>query len=101
VAIVAVGRNIHYNRGNYMGDMSFLIDVAIAVDHLTLAARNEGLGTCWIGSFDNQTIKRLLEIPEDMNVVAVVPMGYPKGDAFRETDLRKPLEEIVCIDRYS
>jgi len=43
VIIVAVGRNIRYNRGNYMGDMSFLIDVAISVDHLILAARNEGL----------------------------------------------------------
>jgi len=101
VIIVAVGRNIRYNRGNYMGDMSFLIDVAISVDHLILAARNEGLGTCWIGSFDNQTIKRLLQIPEDLNVVAVIPVGYPKGMFFKETELRKPLEEIICTDRYS
>ena len=101
VIIVAVGQNIRYNRGNYMGDMSFLIDVAISVDHLILAARNEGLGTCWIGSFDNQTIKRLLQIPEDLNVVAVVPVGYPKTMPFKETELRKPLEEMICTDRYS
>jgi len=101
ILIVACGRNIHYNRGGWMGDYSMIVDVAIAVDHLTLAARAEGLGTCWIGSFDNEGIKKFLGIPEDVNVVALTPLGYPKNpDVFKETKDRKDLEDIICYDRW-
>jgi nitroreductase len=99
ILIVACGYNIRYNRGGYMGDMSMLVDVAIAIDHLTLAARAEGLGTCWIGSFDNSRIKELLKIPQEVNVVALIPLGYPKV-GFTETGPRKRLEEIVCEDYF-
>ena len=101
LVIVACGQDINYNRGGYMGDMSMLVDVSIAVDHLTLAARSEGLGTCWIGSFDNEGIKKLLHVPQDANVVALTPIGYPRGEAFRESASRKSLSEIVFIDKYN
>ena len=101
VLIVACGRNIHYNRGGWMGDYSVIVDVAIAVDHLTLAARAEGLGTCWIGSFDNEGIKKFLNIPEDVNVVALTPLGYPESpDAFKPVSNRKKLEEIICYETW-
>jgi nitroreductase len=101
ILIVACGRNIHYNRGGWMGDYSMIVDVAIAMDHLTLSARAEGLGTCWIGSFDNEGIKKFLGIPEDVNVVALTPLGYPKKpDVFKETKDRKNLEEIICYDKW-
>jgi len=100
LVIVACGVNIHYNRGSYMGDMSMLVDVSIAVDHFTLAARAEGLGTCWIGLFNNEEIKKLLQIPEDVNVVAVIPIGYPHGKAFKDPGSRKKMSEIICADRY-
>jgi nitroreductase len=100
LVIVACGVNIHYNRGGYMGDMSMLVDVSIAVDHFTLAARAEGLGTCWIGLFNNEAIKKLLQIPEDVNVVAVIPIGYPHGKAFKDPGSRKKMSEIICADRY-
>ncbi|HOJ31148.1 MAG TPA: nitroreductase family protein [bacterium] len=101
VVIVACGRNIHYNRGGWMGDCSVLVDVAIAVDHLTLAARAEGLGTCWIGLFDNTGTKKFLEIPDDVNVVALTPLGYPAHrDQFMETSDRLPLEEIVFFEKW-
>ena len=100
IIVVACGHDIKYNRGGYMGEMSFLVDISIAFTHLILAARAEGLGTCWIGSFDNDRIKGLLSIPDDYDVVAVSPLGYPDGEWFKETDHRKPLSEITSLNRY-
>ena len=100
VVVVACGFDINYNRGGYMGEMSMLVDVSIAFTHLILAARAEGLGTCWIGAFDNEEVKEILEIPEDVNVVAVTPLGYPKDDRFPEPGPRKPLTEMVTTDRF-
>jgi len=100
VVITACGSNLRHNRGDWMGDYSMLVDVAIAFDHLTLAARAEGLGTCWIGSFKNEEIKQLLNIPEDMQVVAITPLGYPQEEQFREVDDRKPLSEIISQDKF-
>ena len=101
VVIVACGRDIKYNRGGWMGRYSMIVDVAIAVDHLTLAARAEGLGTCWIGSFDNAALSRYLGLPEDVDVVALTPLGHPEGDVFSGPEGRKPLEEFVCWERWS
>lgn len=100
VVVVACGHNIHYNRGGYMGEMSILVDVSIGFTHLILAARAEGLGTCWIGAFNNDEVKRILKIPDDANVVAVTPLGCPKDEKFREPSSRKGLEEIVSTDRF-
>jgi len=100
VVVVACGYNINYNRGGYMGDMSMLIDISIAFTHLILAARAEGLGTCWIGAFNNDEVKEILSIPEDVNVVAITPVGYPKDDGFAEPGPRKPIQEIVSIDKF-
>ncbi|MCD6466077.1 nitroreductase family protein [Candidatus Bathyarchaeota archaeon] len=100
IVIVACGYNIHWNRGGYMGDLSMLIDVSIAFTHLILAARAEGLGTCWIGAFDNEEVKNLLNIPKEVNVVAITPLGYPKDEEFREPGPRKPISEIISIDKF-
>ena len=100
ITLVACGYDVKYNRGGYMGDKAFLVDVSIAFTHLVLAARAEGLGTCWIGDFENDRVKEILEIPEDWQVVAVTPLGYPRGDAFQETDRRKPMHEITSLDRF-
>jgi nitroreductase len=100
VVIVACGYNIHWNRGGYMGELSMLMDVSIAFTHLILAARAEGLGTCWIGSFDNKEVKKILGVPEDVNVVALTPLGYPKDEKFGEPGPRKPLSQIVSVDRF-
>ena len=101
IVVVACGREIPSNRGGYMGRYSMLVDAAIAVDHLTLAARAEGLGTCWIGAFDNTAIKEFLGVPEDVQVVALTPLGYPQGNPFKETEDRLPLAELICRQRWS
>ena len=101
VVVVACGRDIKYNRGEWMESYSVIVDVAIAVDHLTLAARAEGLGTCWIGSFSNAELKKLFSLPDDVNVVALTPLGYPEGDPFAEPEGRISLDEFVRWNSWS
>jgi nitroreductase len=75
------------------------VDVAIAIDHMTLQATELGLGTCWIGAFDQDAVRRVLEIPASAKVIEVLTLGYP-ADAQREKK-RKGLDEIVCWDQWS
>jgi len=73
------------------------IDVAIAADHMTLAATDLGLGTCWICAFDKDLCSRILNLPENLEPIVMLPLGYPadKGDSGRHKADRKPLNEIV------
>lgn len=82
--------------GGYMS--SHVIDVSIALDHLTLVAHGSGLGTCWIAAFKEEKVREVLGIPEDVRVVAMTPLGYP--DEAPERSPRKNLEELVVYDRY-
>ena len=74
------------------------VDVAIAMEHLALAAAVEGLGTCWIGAFHQGQVRDVLGIPESAKVVGVMTLGYP-ADSPRPKR-RKPISEIVCYDRW-
>lgn len=73
------------------------IDVAIAIDHLTLQATDLGLGTCWVCNFDVDKVRKLLALPSYIEPVALLPIGYP-GDGFEimpKEKKRKSLDEIV------
>ena len=76
------------------GQAAYPIDLAIAMDHLSLAAVAEGLGTCWIGSFDEAVVKQILGIPAAIRVVQLMPLGYP-ADAGPVAKSRLPMEQIV------
>jgi nitroreductase len=79
----------------------YMVDVAIALEHLILAAAAEGLGTCWIGGrFDEEKVKKVLNIPENIRVVAITPLGYPAETEMTRKRERKPLEEIVRRDHW-
>ena len=82
--------------GGYMN--SYPIDIAIALEHLILAATEKGLGTCWIGAFKEQLVKDILGVPENVRVVALTPLGYPAREA--SVRGRKPLTEIISYDKY-
>lgn len=80
------------------------VDVAIALDHLTLAAVAGGLGTCWIGAFDESKVKELLGVPPSVKVVAMTPLGYPETPELNrplDPDKRKEEAEIFSTDRYA
>jgi nitroreductase len=74
------------------------VDLAIALEHLALAATAEGLGTCWIGAFYQDQVRQVLGIPDSAKVVAVMTLGYPADS--QSPKGRKPISEIVCYDRW-
>ncbi len=99
VLIVACAlENKAYGKlGGYMN--SFPVDIGIAMEHLILAATEKGLGTCWIGAFNEKLVKDVLDIPDNVRVVALTPLGYPAEEGRLRG--RKSLSEIVCYDRYT
>ena len=79
------------------------IDVAIALDHLMLAAVAEGLATCWIGAFHGEQVKRLLGVPPTVKVVGMTPLGYPSSPDLNrpvEDAHRKPAAQVFSSNRY-
>jgi len=98
LSLVACGneKECYQRQGDYM--KTFAIDVTIALEHMVLAAAAEGLGTCWIGAFDEEKVKTLLDIPDPWRVVAMTPLGYP--DESPPDRGRKPLDEIICHERW-
>ncbi|MBN1756090.1 nitroreductase family protein [bacterium] len=75
-----------------------VVDLSIALDHLTLQAAELGLGTCWIGSFYQDKVKKILQIPEKYKVVSLITLGYPADDP--QPKSRKPLKDIVSYERF-
>lgn len=103
VVIVACGlQDQAYKKMGGYGN-SVEIDIAIALDHLTLAAVEEGLGTCWIGAFKEEDVKKLLNVPKNVKVVAMIPLGYPAGaNLIRPVDesRRKPQADIFSANSF-
>jgi len=81
------------------GQLCYPIDVAISVDHMTLKAVEEGLGTCWIGAFQEEEVKRILNIPKRIRVVALLPLGYPRTIPL--PTMRRSSENIICYEQWS
>ena len=104
ITVVACGfpDQAYKTMGGYGNSVD--IDVAIALDHLTLAAVAEGLSTCWIGAFKEPEVKRLLGVPREVKVVAMTPLGYPASPDLNRPladSQRKPAAEIFSTDRYN
>jgi nitroreductase len=89
------------NQSNYIAKMgSFfrnikysLIDIGIACDHLTLQAEELGVGTCWLGWFNEKGVKKFLNLPKSTKIDVMIGMGYPEK-VFEKKKKRKSLEEI-------
>lgn len=98
VIIVACGfpEDSYSRLGRYM--KSWPVDVTIALEHLILQATEEGLGTCWIGSFEEEEVKSILNIPEEVRVLALTPLGFPNEEPpYRG---RKRIDEIISYDGF-
>lgn len=99
VACAQLGRS-GFKRGEAMtskGDW-FMFDVALAMQNLTLAAHELGLGTVHVGLFDAKKVEEILQVPEGVVVVELTPLGYP--DEQPQGPGRKELNEIVFLEKY-
>jgi nitroreductase len=81
------------------GQPAYTVDVSIAFAYMVLQACELGLGTCWIGAFEEHQVKDVLNIPEHIRVVAMSPLGYPAHPIPPRP--RKKLEEIVCFETFA
>ncbi len=82
-----------------------VVDVSIAMQQMVLAATAEGLGTCWIGDFDEKIIRDLLKVPERYDIVCLLAMGYPRekldlAAKLMRTQSRKKMENIVSSEEF-
>lgn len=109
VPVIVVACANPKDSGHRAGLSYFLVDTAIAMEHLILAATDLGLVTCWIGAFDEPMIKDLLKIPEEVRIVALTPLGYPaeKPNVIDKVSKivakganRKSLDEIAYFEKW-
>ena len=98
MCIVACGNHQQAWHRKLDGKDHTYINVAIAVDHLTLAAVDMGLGSCWICNFDAQKCAQVLDLPEGVEPIAMVPIGYAATDE-RPLKKRKSHDELFVYKK--
>lgn len=97
VLIVAITEHSTYiaRMGGMLRHVKYnLIDIGIACQHLVLQAEEMGLGTCWLGWFDEKAVKKVLGLSKSTKVDVMISLGYPVEDLPAKKRIRKPLEEM-------
>jgi nitroreductase len=102
IVAFAVEEDIPVTVGGYIS--AYPLDVAVAVDHLQLAATAEGLGTNWLVEFNEQKVRSVLSVPEGIHPLAVIPIGFPaepNGSSRPQDEAgRKSPDEVVAYDQF-
>ena len=101
IVAFAVEEDIPVTVGGYIS--AYPLDVAVAVDHLQLAATSEGLGSNWIIEFNDEKVRSVLHVPEGIHPIGIIPIGYPadnNGSSKEHDDGRKSPDEIIAYDEY-
>jgi len=84
----------------------YVVDTSIALEHVVLAATALGLGTCWIGMFNKKDLREMLKLPENLEIVALMALGYPRekldlgARVLHAVRPRKELGDIVSLEIY-
>lgn len=78
---------------------TYAVDLAIVIEHMVLAAADEGLGSCWIGAFSQDKARKALGVPDKYKVVTILPVGYAVGETAPRA--KKTLAEIVNYEKFS
>jgi len=98
IIVACVNHRESWKRGSDGHDFGE-VDVAIAIDHLTLAATAKGLGTCWVCNFDVPGCRKVLDLPDHLEPLALIPLGWPAVSS--PPKKRKPVEEILSWEKYA
>jgi nitroreductase len=102
VLIVVVSEKENFLRTvtkYFRGTNYYLIDIGIACEHLCLEATELGIGSCWIGWFNEKAVKETLHIPQDKKIDIVISLGYFIEDKLKKKS-RKSLEEMSSFNVY-
>ena len=86
----------------YDGALSSQVDAVIVTTYMMLAAQNLGVGTCWVMHFDPLAMRKTFNIPEEIEPVALLVMGYPSKEA-KPLEMHyknRPLDEVVVYDSF-
>lgn len=86
----------------YDGALSSSVDAVIVTTYMMLACQNEGVGTCWVMHFDPLAMRENFNIPDNLEPVALLVMGYPADDS-KPLDLHnqfRPISEVVFYDKF-
>jgi nitroreductase len=78
----------------------YLIDIGISCEHLVLQASELGLGTCYIGYFNEKEIRKILNIPKKYKIVLLIAIGYPDESEKEKKKVRKNIEEILFFNEF-
>jgi nitroreductase len=93
-----VGCSTESERLMPCGQLAYTVDLSIAVSFMILEATELGLGTCWLGAYDEEAVKKVLDIPDEIRVPAMFTLGY--ADENPDPRPRKELNEILCFEKY-
>lgn len=88
-----------WKRSKHDGRCLVDVDAAIAADHMTLAAADLGLGTCWIGAFDPKIIRKALRVPRAVEPLILLTLGHPNETG--RPKLRQPIEKLVRHEKWT
>jgi nitroreductase len=97
--IIIVGCAYPEKSGEKFGQKYYMLDMGISMEHMILAAADRDLGTCWIGGqFDEETVKETLNIPDDVRVVGLFPLGHPADEPDEKE--RKKNQDFVVYENW-
>lgn len=100
VVVISEREKFFAALGGYCrGTNYYLVDIGITCEHLVLQAAELGIGSCWLGWFNEKAVKNILGIPKNKKVDIIISLGYYEKEPPEKT--RKPLQEISSFNRYS
>ena len=86
--------------GMFRGTTYYLIDIGIAIEHFVLQAEDSGLGTCWIGWFNEGAVKSILNIPPHKKIDIIIALGYYDREKVHAEHGREPIDKIASFNAY-
>ena len=101
VMVICYDKTISWKR-QYDNKDEGIVDASIVATHMMLEIQDLGLGTTWIGSFDPEKVREIYKIPENLEIISLMPVGYPAEDAKPSSshEKRNSMEEIVCWNEF-